>query len=641
METYKYYIETSDGSFSREIFPHDILDFGKTTKRNPGKKYYRWSPTKELTLINDDAIWASNFCKGNDISRDDKLIFKIIRQSDKYEWLKASFRFYDVEVETDDVHYAKAIFKPVTEDDYTEFELNKDKDYNIITKELKKVTISYKSSGLEFVQSYQLSEIPENYYYLLQVATHDSSNTISTLYCREYAIVPESVSFYSTGWIKIETDKNNLSKWVRNWNVAYPDLNEYVIIRKQTNNTEYISGDTGQWYYFSELPAYSITTNNVDTTIEDREFTVIADYSANAASLPDGHGGSISLRGQTVILYNDYAFAHTETNQIIGIVTARVAHNLKNCIQQLLDNFTTRKVKSSFFWNDPYPDGTTPIGNYVTQLQGSNILNNLYIIDKLDFKRPTASQLTTVANITLSDLNSDLYSLFQVYPFIDKNGDYRYEHINFWKGEPGIDLTNLYPEFISDRSFKFDKIGVGREKFSLPESKNTDFRDNNIEYDNIAPKEDGENADDYPVKKLYTDCDYILNNIESSSNDGFVFVILDMGTLTISSASIEINTIRVSYGRLSVKNIQNAELSWANLLFNYWKYDRPYSKGYINGVLINFTMKKIKRGAEIKLTAKEDIDPEKHVKTYIGEGTVDKLTEYLTGDKEIELVYDI
>jgi hypothetical protein len=614
---FKCFIESDDGSFSREVFPYDIQDLGRETKREEGKIYYRFSPNKSITLIDypkegiDDASWALDFAKGNDLDRSTKLYFKIIRTSDGVEWLKTSFRFYDLEFETDEDHYVKAVFKPDMEDEYTVFENNKDKEFNIIqnvagtdivgsVKSILQFEITYLDKDLYPAQinsvkpsgdawtTWYIDENPPDVRTLGGVAI-----SVMIIWARQYIQITKNVG--PAGWTKVTDESTKFfDVYVKSYSPEYsvPTSSEFLYL---TCGEE--ADDT--WFKLcssTEILYVRPTVSRVCIT-----------YS----------------KWVKKTVYNGGVYTDIELTFM--------GYYLKDCIQQLISNFSALNVKSTFLFNDPYPNGTVETDNYVTHTE--NILNKLYLIDKLDFKRPTASELTTIAKITLSNLNNDLFNLFQVYPFVDENGDYRYEHISYWLNnkELGIDLTQEYSQYLTDRSFKFDKIEIpNREKFSLPEAKSTDFLENEIKYDNVAPLEDGENIKDFTLKKLYTDCDAILTDLENSSNEGFVLIILD-----------EDNNIKISEGLLSGEQVQNAELSFANLLPKYWIHDRPFYKGYINEVLTDFIMKYIKRGNPFKIMSNEDIDPKKLVKTYIGDGIVDKLTEYLNDDKDIELLYKI
>jgi hypothetical protein len=607
---FKCFIESDDGSFSREVFPYDIQDLGRETKREEGKIYYRFSPNKSITLIDypkegiDDASWALDFAKGNDLDRSTKLYFKIIRTSDGIEWLKTSFRFYDLEFETDEDHYVKAIFKPDMEDEYTIFENNKDKEFDIIGRSTgSEVGVNY-YSDIEFILT-QSSTPPDSTYKLFLTVVYlvplIGSQQERYIHAREFITIPRNE--FISGWTDISDYKNEMHIWTRHWDIGFSDIRDYFVIRQLG-----ILSETVLDYY-----------NNLTILDQNRQYITLCDFTGNMGPV---------YSGEAVYFYNDYYY-NLRTKMTYKY---NIGHNLKNSIQRLLTQIDINlEIKSTFLFNDTYPNGTVVSDNYVTHTE--NILNKLYLIDKLDFKRPNASELTNIANITLSNLNNDLFNLFQVYPFVDENGDYRYEHISYWLNnkELGIDLTQEYSQYLTDRSFKFDKIEIpNREKFSLPEAKSIDFLENEIKYDNVAPLEDGENVKDFTLKKLYTDCDAILTDLENSSNEGFVLVILD-----------EDNNIKISEGLLSGEQVQNAELSFANLLPKYWIHDRPFYKGYINEVLTDFIMKYIKRGNPLKIMSSEDINPKKLVKTYIGDGIVDKLTEYLNDDKDIELLYKI
>lgn len=602
----------SGSTFSKEVFPFNIHDIARKAKKKDNEIYIRFELTEDLHFTNypaeniDDATFLYNWVNGNsDISRDERLTL-LIKQVDngvEKDWWTGTFRFYDLKVTTDNTHYIDVVLKPDLQDDYTIFDNNKNKDFNIISGLTRNsVGIDY-YTDVEFIIT-ESSSPPDSTWKLFKMVLYLPAAGFSPdhnrwIYAREYVSIPRLQTPSGTGWTDLSEQYDDIHKWVRHWDTGFSGIANYIVIKK--------------YLIFQE-----IYTNYNDTTAE-------FDFYRDKQIIFEGGipGGWI------VYLYNDYYYSL----RVSISLNYSIGYTLKDSLQKLISYIDpTRTVMSSFLFNDNDEDGNTYYDNYVLNDGSLNKLTKSYLIDKRDFKRPNASQLTSIANVKLEDINKDLFTLFQIFPFIDKQGNYRYEHINYWQRQLGINLKTNHDEFINDKySFDFDKVKFpNREKFTPIEAGSTDFLENSINYDNIAPVDYEENTEEFTTKILYTDVDYILRNLENTSDEGFVLVLLD-----------DDDNIKVSTGVLSGYDVQNAYLSFANLIPLYWPYNRPYLKGYINGVLTEFTMKKIKQGEEIEIVSKEDIDPEKLVETYMGQGEVDELTEYLDGRKKIKLLYNL
>jgi len=79
--------------------------------------------------------------------------------------------------------------------------------------------------------------------------------------------------------------------------------------------------------------------------------------------------------------------------------------------------------------------------------------------------------------------------------------------------------------------------------------------------------------------------------------------------------------------------MQNMDLSWANILNEYWLYDRYAHSGYMNGAASDFQSTKfLKEQEEFKFYYAGDLDPMRGVKTDYGTGMIQSMTRDLATD---------
>ena len=168
-----------------------------------------------------------------------------------------------------------------------------------------------------------------------------------------------------------------------------------------------------------------------------------------------------------------------------------------------------------------------------------------------------------------------MLEIFNVYWYLDGTG-IRFEHISFFSFSIAYDLTSpSYLKFISGKNkYSYDKNKMPKyERFKWMEALNTDFIGAEIRYDSICVNQNPKtNVSQRGANDVTTDIVYIANNPSDISKNGFVIMATE---LTSPHAVLE------EAGLISGSILPNMHLSWANLHYNYHRYDRVLLQGYI------------------------------------------------------------
>lgn len=282
-------------------------------------------------------------------------------------------------------------------------------------------------------------------------------------------------------------------------------------------------------------------------------------------------------------------------------------------------------VRSDFFEINAPGDtpGFTAGVNYITGL--INKVKNMLIYQKSDILYPAADQSAAVGELSFDDLEVIWREMFNCYWFIDSDGYIRVEHINWFLRAATVDTTVGYENTKINQSkhiFSFDKSDIPiREEYTWMEQNDFDFIGVPIRYSPFCsnPK----NITYHPVAFVTTDVNMILNLPEDINEDGFVLIAVDQDDNT---------KIDREAGLLTGEVKNNAHLSWANLHYNYHRYERWLSSGEMNGEPTSFlSVKKTKRQVGIMLKTNgccKAIEPLTDLATTeIGDGVIDKMTK--------------
>jgi hypothetical protein len=270
------------------------------------------------------------------------------------------------------------------------------------------------------------------------------------------------------------------------------------------------------------------------------------------------------------------------------------ARLFKDVLETLVNECNVTIVSNFFNIN---PDQTNPDNDIYERAQIEAF--NLLIWQKSDIKRPNSFQAATIGNMTLKQA-LEIVGVFNCSYKVESGNILRIEHISYFEGEEteGEDMTTTYPSRVNNRNtYSYDDNELVKyDKFSWMDAvQDRDFKGLDIEYLNDC----SENTRTYAAGKITTSISEIIENANNFSDDGFVLA---------SAVLINGDYIVVSdRGKISNEPKLNAPLSFANLHYNYWRYDRPFAEGNMNGVLTQFiTEKKTKRQGVVNLPINPD-----------------------------------
>jgi hypothetical protein len=233
---------------------------------------------------------------------------------------------------------------------------------------------------------------------------------------------------------------------------------------------------------------------------------------------------------------------------------------------------------SDFFGIDPLGNSPGYVAgqNYVTgeTLQTDHIL----FLQKSDALAPSVTNHATIGELTFKEFMAMLRSVFRVYWDINDAGYLILEHYYFWAFPLGTDMTTangvIEPMIYSHLSDQIPRV----ERLSFMEAIGRDFIGKDLIYS--GPCVIGNNTEDISAGKYTTDLPGILVDPTQFSKDGFVVV---AATYDGSDYNAIIDT-----GVLSENLVLNAPLSTANLMRDYWTWDRYLPSGNMNGQDVTF-----------------------------------------------------
>ncbi len=235
-------------------------------------------------------------------------------------------------------------------------------------------------------------------------------------------------------------------------------------------------------------------------------------------------------------------------------------------------------VRSDFFEWDAVGDapGYATGINYVTGK--STQVDQIVLLQKSDAMYPSSTNPATIGEMTFKEMMHALYVMFRVLWDIDEDGYLRLEHWKYWSFPIGLDL-HQQREVIEDIDFTHIVDTLPRvERAAWMEAFSRDFVGRDIVYSGpcIGSTDVNTQEKEWTPGKITTDIYFILTDPAAISKDGFAF-------LATKFDESQYNTI-LDEGAITGNYIANAPLSWANLQRDYWRWDRPYREGNMNGV---------------------------------------------------------
>lgn len=307
--------------------------------------------------------------------------------------------------------------------------------------------------------------------------------------------------------------------------------------------------------------------------------------------------------------------------------TLRDAFTLSSCINVLLKEFApgiTHEATpeySQFLYNTYNPISGQSFKLLISQK--SNIINGEY---------QTPAQKATV---TLQQIMTMLRDIYKCYWYIE-DGKFKIEQINWFRngGSYGYnpiidyDLTKLENVrngkklAFSTSEYSFDKVDMPeRYQFEWMDDVTTPFEGLPIEI--TSKYVTAGKIEEINISNFTSDIDLMLLNTSAISSDGFAL----FAAVTPSGGG----QLELPFTRQTVDNVeyylQNGYLAFINIQPTYWVYDMPARNFKINNTQNYAIGIERKKKQTLNFPAgTTDPNPMKLVKTYIGNGKVDKLS---------------
>ena len=307
--------------------------------------------------------------------------------------------------------------------------------------------------------------------------------------------------------------------------------------------------------------------------------------------------------------------------------TLRDAFTLSSCINVLLKEFApgiTHEATpeySQFLYNTNNPISGQSFKLLISQK--SNIINGEY---------QTPAQK---APVTLQQIMTMLRDIYKCYWYIE-NGKFKIEQINWFRNggsygySPIIDYDLTQLENVRNgkklafamSEYSFDKVDMPeRYQFEWMDDVTTPFDGLPIEI--TSKYVTAGKIEEINISNFTSDIDLMLLNPGAISSDGFAL----FAAVTPSGGG----QLELPFTRQTVDNVeyylQNGYLAFINIQPTYWVYDMPARNFKINNIPKYAIGIERKKKQTLNFPAgTTDPKPMQLVKTYIGNGQVDKLS---------------
>ena len=306
--------------------------------------------------------------------------------------------------------------------------------------------------------------------------------------------------------------------------------------------------------------------------------------------------------------------------------TLQDAFPVASCISVLLNQIAPGiKHEATAEYSQFLYGSSNPISGLTFRLlvsQKTNIING-------EYQQPAQKAPTTLQQFT-----NMLRDCFKCYWYID-GGKFKIEHIQFFKngGSYGggaiisrdltkeINLRNGLPWAFNTSEYSFDKVDLAeRYQFEWMDDVTTPFEGLPIQV--ISKYVTPGKIEEINISNFTSDIDMMLLNPGNMSSDGFaLFAAVPPQTGTQWILPFTRQTINgVEYF------LQNGYLAFINLQSPYWMYDLPARRVSINGSEVYAYGIERKKKQTFSFPATDDPNPMQLIKTYIGNGQVDKLS---------------
>ena len=306
--------------------------------------------------------------------------------------------------------------------------------------------------------------------------------------------------------------------------------------------------------------------------------------------------------------------------------TLRDAFPVASCISVLLNQIApgithaATAEYSQFLYS-----GNNPISGLNFRLlvsQKTNIING-------EYQQPAQKAPTTLQQFT-----NMLRDCFKCYWFIEDN-KFKIEHIQYFRNGGSysggailshdltkeLNLRNGKPWAFNTSEYSFDKVDLPeRYQFEWMDDVTAAFEGLPIQV--ISKYVTPGKVEEINISNFTSDIDMMLLNPGNMSSDGFAL----FAAVPPTSGSQWI----LPFTKQTVNGfeyfLQNGYLAFINLQMPYWMYDLPARRVSINGSEVYAYGIERKKKQTFSFPAIDDPNPMQLIKTYIGNGQVDKLS---------------
>ena len=306
--------------------------------------------------------------------------------------------------------------------------------------------------------------------------------------------------------------------------------------------------------------------------------------------------------------------------------TLRDAFPVASCISVLLNQIApgiTHEATAEY--SQFLYGGNNPISGLNFRLlvsQKTNIING-------EYQQPAQKAPTTLQQFT-----NMLRDCFKCYWFIE-DGKFKIEHIQYFRNGGSysggvvlshdltkeLNLRNGKPWAFNTSEYSFDKVDLPeRYQFKWMDDVTAAFEGLPIQV--ISKYVTPGKVEDVNVSNFTSDIDLMLLNPGNISSDGFA---LFAAVPPTSGSQWILPFIRQTVNGVEYF-LQNGYLAFINLQSPYWLYDLPARRVSINGSEVYAYGIERKKKQTFSFPAIDDPNPMQLIKTYIGNGQVDKLS---------------
>jgi hypothetical protein len=591
-----------------EVFPEGFFAGSFKYEQEEGQLFFRRNYNGELSFRSSDYEYIkSRYDAGNYCDIYELLIEKKVSGVYQVDW-SGYFSMTDGKFDFEKCRYK---VNPIVQDKYSCVLRNWENEYNILN--LNKSTVYGYGQTLLFFVSYFDPAPPSSFNCGLDlIKTKTITYRVCDELCEEVAI-GVTAGLYATQLKIIEKGVTPSGAGWNKWDEG-DNCDQYLtaFIREKINDYD---------VYFRSFLSYNSAPGDDDVVL-------ISDICQSDCSSLSNTPNDLGYTGKWYkaqsrsglsfwvksSFYNGYKI---DTEHVIGYRGIKLTDAVK---------FLLNETCSSTY--DLISDFLTSSTNPVTGI--SSKTNNIFLVQKSDAKKPSSSNPATIGNMSFEQMMNNLYSMFQLWWYIDDSDNIVIVHQSEIENNPGINITvSPYIAMTAHKkSIDFDKGLLYRfEKWTFMESKNEDFIGMPIEYAELCTIKDSNNkTKSYEVDSFTTDLAFIQTGFDKISDEGFLVVAADSSNYIINEA-----------GEISGLTQINGHLSLANLHNNYWRHNRILSTGLMNGAQeIFLSTQKIRKLQEQQIVYCGEFDPMEQVTTELGNANVNE-AEFFPLDNKLIL----